>query len=71
MRGDPQILAILLKYNADPNSPNDFRETPVHFACKRGSPALLRLLVEQGGKLDELDMAARGLVHHAAHGGSV
>lgn len=71
LRGDPAIVALLLRFKADPNAPNDFHETPLHFACKRANLPLLHSLIESGGNLDAEDRAGKGALHHAAHGGSV
>lgn len=71
LRGDPVVVALLLRFKADPNATNDFNETPVHFACKRANLPVMHTLIESGGNLEAEDRAGKGALHHAAHGGSV
>ncbi|ELT89235.1 hypothetical protein CAPTEDRAFT_191019 [Capitella teleta] len=71
LRGEPEIIRILLQFRADPNAKNEFHETPVHYACKRGIIANVQLLIDEGGDVRVEDKAGKGAMHHAAHGGSV
>ena len=65
------MVKILLEYGADPNALNDFGESTVHFASKRGMPAIVHTLVKHGGKIDVIDQKGRSPVHDAAQTGSV
>jgi ankyrin repeat protein len=71
LRGDVDIVRLLIRRGADPNGKNDFEETALHFACKRGNPVLLRELIEHGADVRAEDRAGKGALHHAAHTGSV
>ena len=71
MSGDSSIVRMLCDNGADPNSRNDFQETPVHYASKRGIPTLVHVLVKYGAKLDVRDRAGRTPIHCAAETGSV
>lgn len=62
---------ILLESGADPNALNEFDETPLHYACKRGVPTVIHLLVQKGGNLDAVDKNGMSMCHHAAQTGSV
>ena len=50
---------------------NNYDETALHFAAKRGNPRILHMMVEAGGDIHAVDKAGKGLLHHATHGGSV
>jgi ankyrin repeat protein len=65
------IIRLLLQYKADPNLGNEFEETPLHYACKRGIIANVQVLVDAGGDVRAEDKAGKGAMHHAAQGGSV
>lgn len=52
--GDQEIVKLLIDYNADINSPNYRRVTPLAAACKRQDWEMVNLL---------LDKKARGLKH--------
>jgi len=71
LRGDVAIVRLLLKHGADVNACNDFEETPLHYACKRANLAVLQCVVEHGADLCAEDRAGKGVLHHAAHGGSM
>jgi palmitoyltransferase ZDHHC13/17 len=71
LRGDIEIVRLLLRHGADPNGKNDFEETALHFASKRGNPVLLRELIDHGADVRAEDRAGKGALHHAAHTGSV
>lgn len=71
MSGDTNIVRLLCENGADPNSRNDFDETPVHYAAKRGIPTIVHILVNYGAKLDVRDRAGKTPIHSAAETGSV
>lgn len=71
LRGEPEVVELLLRYGADPNAANAFDERPIHFACKRGNPRILHLLADNGADVTAVDRAGRGVMHHSAQGGSV
>ena len=71
LRIEAEILRIVMSHKADPNLKNNYDETPLHFAAKRGNPEVLHMLVEAGGDVHAVDKAGKGLLHHATHGGSV
>jgi ankyrin repeat protein len=68
---DITVIDLLLRYQADPNAQNNFQETPFHFACKRGNPMIINLLLQNKAEVNAVDKAGKGAIHHAAHGGSV
>ena len=65
------MVKLLLEYGADPNAPNDFSETPIHYASKRGIPTLVHILVQAGGNLNVKDKSGKTPMHNAAQTGSV
>lgn len=71
LSGDVAMVKLLLEHGADPNAVNDFQETSVHYASKRGIPTLVHALVKAGGKLDAADKVGKTPVHNAAQTGSV
>ena len=71
LRGDEAIIRALLRFRADPNALNEFEETPLHYACKRGNIVNLKLFLDAGGNVKAEDKAGKGVMHHAAHGGGV
>ena len=71
LTGDKDLVRYLLDAGADPNIVNNFNETSVHYASKRGIPSLVHLMVKFGGKLDARDQRGRTPLHNAAEVGSV
>ena len=74
LRGDPKITRLLLDHSASVNEANDYGETPLHYACKRGSLMNIHMMLEGGeeeGDVWQRDNAGRNCLHHAAAGGSV
>lgn len=71
LSGDGAMVRLLLQYHADPNAVNDFMETPVHYASKRGIPTLVHILAQAGGKLNVKDKSGKTPIHNAAQTGSV
>lgn len=62
---------MLLQAQADPNVRNNFDETPLHYACKRGLPPIVRCLIDHGADVSLVDKLGKGVLHHAAEAGSV
>ncbi|XP_070544556.1 uncharacterized protein [Ptychodera flava] len=71
LRGNPEIVQLLLDNDAKVNAANNAGELPIHYACKRGNPIVIHLLVSHGARLDEVDSLGRGCMHHASQAGSV
>ena len=69
--GDWSICFLLLEAGADPNAQNEFVETPIHYACKRGIASIVHLLVQRKGDLSVIDQNGWSVAHHAAQTGSV
>ena len=44
-----EMLRIFVEAGADVNGCNNYQETPLMFAAKRGSSSLCRFLLENGG----------------------
>ncbi|XP_067945176.1 uncharacterized protein [Watersipora subatra] len=65
------VVRCLIKVGADVNAGNNFKETPLMFAAKRGSSALCQFLLDSGGDATISDKAGRSFIHHAVMGGSV
>ncbi len=60
----------MLRNGADVNARNNFDETPLHFACKRGDPQLVHMLIKHGADVHATDRAGKGAILHTAHGGA-
>lgn len=73
LRGsDPvAVVQLLLQHGAAVDRCNAFGETPLMFACKRGVPELVAVLIQAGADALARDRAGRGLMHHTAMSGSV
>jgi uncharacterized protein len=52
LHGHEPTTAALLKAGADANLPNEYGLTPLSIACSNGAFAIVKLLVDQGVKLD-------------------
>lgn len=71
LRGDVEVVRLLLQHGADVNAVNDYNETPLHYACKRANLVVLQCMIEHGADILSEDRAGKGVLHHAAHGGSM
>ena len=59
------LLGKLLRCGLSPNPCNDFGESIVHMACRRGDSKLLRVLVQAGCCLQVTDDFGRTPLHDA------
>jgi ankyrin repeat protein len=50
--GSTALTRLLLEHGANPNLPNRFRETPLHFAAERGHLEVAELLIRSGAALN-------------------
>lgn len=57
-RRQPLMIAHLLKNNANPNQADGSGDFPMTEAVKRGTPEILRLLIEHGGKANKETLIA-------------
>ena len=71
LSAQPEAVRIVLDNGVDPNVGNNYAETPLHFACKRGSPDVVHMLMNKGGDASLVDNGGKGLVLHATHSGAV
>ncbi|XP_060075347.1 uncharacterized protein LOC132555028 [Ylistrum balloti] len=71
LMGDWSICFLLLEAGSDPNALNDFDETPLLYACKRGLASNVHLLVQRNGDLRATDKNGLGVTHHCSQTGSV
>ena len=69
--GYQQATEFLLRNGADPNSTNNFNETPLLLACRLGYPSVVHFLLQNGADLNSADKVGRGALQYAALGGSV
>ncbi len=65
-RKKPEIVALLLKSGADPNSLDSSKRTPLHLAVERNSPAIATALLKAGAKPNIRDKGGWTRLHHAA-----
>jgi len=52
VRGDPEIVALLLEKGADPNLSDDFSVTPLMQAAARGDLVCLTALLDAGADVE-------------------
>ncbi|CAH1794074.1 unnamed protein product [Owenia fusiformis] len=71
LKGDMDLMVLLLQHGANVNCSNAAGETPLHFACRRGNPVMIKTLIEHGADMDALDLSGKNLMHFIAQGGSV
>nr|XP_006819902.1 PREDICTED: palmitoyltransferase akr1-like [Saccoglossus kowalevskii] len=72
LRGNLEIVQLLIANGAFINQPNNAGELPVHYACKRGSPMIIHLLylVEVvGSSLNKRDNSGISALHLASQFG--
>jgi ankyrin repeat protein len=53
--GDIPLMKLLLQFGADPNALNEERENPLGFAVTLQQPEAVRLLVENGADVNNMD----------------
>lgn len=59
------IVALLLKYGADPNIADWGGSTPLHWAAIIGDVSLLKILIEKGAKVNSQDLSGSTPLHEA------
>lgn len=70
IRGQTDVVAMLLRMGADPNVLGTQGTTPLHDACLKAKPDLVRLLLTHGAKVALFSKTGRLPIHDAALGGS-
>jgi ankyrin repeat protein len=65
-RGLEAAAAALLAHGADPNGTDGDGRTPLMAAARGGTVAMLRLLLDAGARLRDVDRAGRDALMHAA-----
>src|SRR5579862_5416564 len=62
----PEIVQLLLKKGADPNSKDRMGRTPLHHAVEGDHTSIIKLLLQSGGKPDIKDEDGSTALHDAA-----
>jgi len=71
MRGETEVVEMLIKLGADVNILDEDGKTPLHDACLKGQVNTARLLLDRGAKIDARDKEGASPLHDAALGGNV
>ena len=66
MNGQLDILKILLKFGADPNSYFRDYETPLHLAAKKGDLDMVKVLIKYNADHKQHTMGHRKQAYHFA-----
>jgi len=70
LRGQQEVVSMLLRLRADPNAVGTDGNTPLHDACLKGNLPVARLLLDHGAKLTVRSAGGTLPLHDAALGGS-
>lgn len=49
---DPELIRFLIRNGSDINHMNDYRETPLHWAAQYNTAEIVKVLIEEGARLD-------------------
>lgn len=63
------LVRIVLAYEADPNQPDQWAQTPLHLAASRGSDGMTKALLDHGAEKDCLDSQKETPLMKAASAG--
>lgn len=69
MRGDPEIVQILLEAKASPKARDSRQETPLHLAVRTNAARVVELLLDSGASLTAVNDKNRTPFHLAAEFG--
>jgi len=67
-RGDTQIAVLLIKYGANVNAEDDFKETALDRAARFSSKGVAALLLAHGARIGHRDAMGRTALHEAVEG---
>lgn len=70
LRGQLDVVAILLKEGSDPNVAGPDGNTPLHNAALKGNTAIVEMLIKSGAKLDVVSNSGTYPLHEAALSGN-
>ena len=65
MGRDPAILKMIIEKGGNVNDKSREGETPLLLAASSGATTLIRLLVDEGANIRDVDSMDRGIVHYA------
>ncbi len=68
MYGREEVAAFLLEHGADPLDRVDNRATPLHWAAGSGSLSIVKLLLDRGAPLEEINAWGGTVLGHAGWG---
>ncbi|XP_023349320.1 protein TANC2, partial [Eurytemora carolleeae] len=68
-RGYVEMVSLLLEFGADVNATNSQGFSSISFACMEGNMECLRVLVEGGAKISQIDKTESCALVHAARNG--
>jgi hypothetical protein len=70
-QGNRDVVEILLKNGADPNSIINKHKFGLHIVAEQGDVLMIELLVKYGANVRKKNIENNGPLHYAAHGGNV